>query len=723
MRNWFLALATTVSAILGNIIASWIDQQYGLSNEGRIGLTSGLFCISILFPLLISKGAHIPGSFAFHRAVYLYDLGHAEVLARWTTRFTLLQLGRGPRYLRSAEVLQQGERRDLVDFLVSSLRSHGLSGRRILVLGEPGCGKTTAMERLTLELARASIRRFGFSGPIPVLLRPSDYHIGQTPQDMLRTGLGNWVKGSTRRVLISDDAIQRLLESSQLVLLCDAVDEISGENRAAFLARLASFGQAGGLAHISVIATCRTRQDPEYALSDYETYSILDLSDDAIVEFVRIYSADNHLEPETIYERLRAGGFLEPAALGRNPFWLVRLIEVGTEMTSRSGILRTAAQQALSKELAKAAHSERRWSRPSTLPPDQCVSECLHALAQMALDMDLRRNLSRKAADQSVHVWLATRPWPSADALLSERQILEMSRDAGLLRPASDPIEFSHRLVQEYFTAQGLFDHPDILDARLSDYIREEGRWEVLAIHAGMLSDGGSQLVRNILSVDRSPKGLACALATRLGDAQSAEGSVDSDLLIPLRDNLAAENSLDSRLRQSLIAFLRVGFDAAAAFLGQLLADTVPAVRIHTCELLGHAEAPEALRLLVYIALDDPDECVGNAAIDALATMERQRIIWSIIRRLYSSSERVRERGARVLSRIGCSEAVNYLLECDLSAEVAGEALAQCAVGKLGRLLIALACDDHACTAPRSSRYRWQRGPAGGRCPRARVSG
>ena len=89
--------------------------------------------------------------------------------------------------------------------------------------------------------------------------------------------------------------------------------------------------------------------------------------------------------------------FSSPRLLGRNPFWLVRLIEVGTEMTSRSGILRTAAQQALSKELAKAAHSERRWSRPSTLPPDQCVSECLHALAQMALDMDLRRNLSRKA--------------------------------------------------------------------------------------------------------------------------------------------------------------------------------------------------------------------------------------------------------------------------------------------------------------------------------------
>lgn len=292
MRILILALLGIISGLFGNIVATWIDGQWGLSTPGRIGITLIIFSVVVISLILLEVGIRIPGHLAFHRFWYLYALTHTEVLARWKTRFATLHLGRGPRYVDSVEVLDQGERRDLVELLYHAVTRRHSDNRHILILGEPGCGKSTALERLALKLASYSLGRMGLIGPIPVLIQGRDLMETPTIEAILGSALKRWTRGSTRKILTKPESVRRLADSPRLVFLFDALDEITGPRRDKVLNILASLSSTAGSAHVSSIVSCRTRQDPEHALPNYQTYSILDLSDDAVMAFIRIYGID-----------------------------------------------------------------------------------------------------------------------------------------------------------------------------------------------------------------------------------------------------------------------------------------------------------------------------------------------------------------------------------------------------------------------------------------------
>ncbi len=697
MRRHVLVIVAALSGLLANIIATWADREYALSQPDHIGIILGTFLVVLCITLLLDAGVRLPRQEAYHRFWYLYRLSQSEILKRWATRFAPLHLRRSTRYIAATEVLEDGERRELVQVLTSAIRENSRTGAHILVLGEPGSGKSTAMERLTLELADASVRKLGLRGSIPVLIRATDIEAGDSLITMIKRALEKDTSGASRTVLTSSDTIQHFIDGRRLVVLFDALDELSGERRESALRALRAPVQTAGLAHISVIVTCRTRQDPGSALPNYDTYSILEMSDDAVIEFIRIYARDH--QPEAVYEDLRSRGFLEVGGLGRNPFWLERLVEVDSRSPTRSGIMNMATRQALRNEVTKPAGVQREWAVPANVSPDRYIEECEYVLARLAMTMDLERTINLTDARRLVLDCMHERA-PLLGVALTPEQIIELARDAGVLRvigPVGERrVEYRHRIAQEYFAARGLHSAGLALGESLSSFITESSRWQVLAMFAGMLSPSEREkLIRDILTMDRSSRGLACAIATYVGDNNSPSPALERDLHNALRESLSLEGSIDSQLERSLHQFLAVGYDAAANFLGVMLADSQPIVRAHICYLLSASEAPEASRWLAYGGLDDRDESVAEAAITALGQLG-SRAVWPAIRQLSSNLERVRRRAVRVLEKLESPEATNYLLDADVPDEQAGRALAKCSKRRVGRLLIAAALGDKA---------------------------
>jgi hypothetical protein len=166
-RVAFVVLLTAASGLLANMLAPVIDSQLGLTKQPFLSVTLAAFIGVLLVSVLLASGVPTPGAFWFQRWRYLTTLSHSSRLTPWSTRFAPLHVRRGrPNYI-AAEVLSQGERRDLVQFVLERVFTDPARARTILILGEPGCGKTTAIERLTLELAKKRRWAFGFGGFVP----------------------------------------------------------------------------------------------------------------------------------------------------------------------------------------------------------------------------------------------------------------------------------------------------------------------------------------------------------------------------------------------------------------------------------------------------------------------------------------------------------------------------------------------------------------------------
>jgi HEAT repeat protein/energy-coupling factor transporter ATP-binding protein EcfA2 len=698
MRLVLLALLSVVLNLLGNVLASWADAQWGLTQPSRIVVSVASFVLALVALIVLEVGAPVPGSIAFHRFAYLFDLSRSRSLRIWATGFARLHIGKGPRYVASAEVWTEGERRDLIALLSKELTRRKQEGKRILVLGEPGCGKSTALERLALELAMHSVRRAGLRGPLPVLFRATDFQAGQDLRKVLESAILLWAKPTTGRILTTPHFLGRLLGSPRLVLLCDGLDELSGERRDQLLAQLDAVSRVRGLAQVSVVTTCRTRQDPDQALGLYESYSILELSDEAVLSFVEIYASA--AEPtEAVFDRLLHGDFLDTGGLGRNPFWLKRLLEASTLAQTRSGILFDTSRKALSAELQKPRSSKRSWRRPAELSEEQIVEECQRALGRLAAGLAGGRTLARDRARSLLAAFLGERARTlGLQHELFPDQVLELARDAGLFHGQPDPVSFGHRIVQEFYVALDILHGGPLPDEALRRLVGEPGQWTTLALYAGLLPVGAREdLVRSVLTT-AAPSALACAIAVFIENRSVGPSPLAEELQEALGEALSWEEEPDLQLQTSLRELLAIGHDRGAEFMGRLFSDPFPEVRVRLCRLLALSEAPAALRLLATLGLDDRDEEVGEAAVAALVACGK-RAVWPLLRQLADpepgpAGQRLRDRAARALGELRAPEAVRWLLRCPGDDREMSEHLASCAHGRSGRLLVGLAFGD-----------------------------
>jgi NAD(P)-dependent dehydrogenase (short-subunit alcohol dehydrogenase family) len=122
------------------------------------------------------------------------------------------------------------------------------AGRMLLILGEPGAGKTTTL----LTLARECVERAERdpAAPVPVVLNLSSWTDSRPFRDWLAGEL------SEEYIGVGKALARRWLDDQRLLLLLDGLDEVAEDRRAACVQALHDFVEEHGVPGLAVC--CRT---------------------------------------------------------------------------------------------------------------------------------------------------------------------------------------------------------------------------------------------------------------------------------------------------------------------------------------------------------------------------------------------------------------------------------------------------------------------------------
>ena len=156
------------------------------------------------------------------------------------------------------------------------------AGGALLILGEPGGGKTTML----LDLARALITRTTHDPhhPVPVVINLASWSGKYASLD------GWLVQELNEKYLIPKKIAQTWIDNDQLLLLLDGLDEVRSERQSACVSAINQFRQDHGLTQLAVCSR----------LTEYE----------ALTEPLRLEQAVvlQPLAPDQIHAYLEAGG-------------------------------------------------------------------------------------------------------------------------------------------------------------------------------------------------------------------------------------------------------------------------------------------------------------------------------------------------------------------------------------------------------------------------------
>jgi hypothetical protein len=199
----------------------------------------------------------------------LKDVGHTLALEAQSGAL-IDQESATERVEQNTEALRQGALQPTINLIEAGhserlsdgfLKSQGNADmQRLLILGNPGAGKSVVLTKLALEMVRAAQDKPGapvnVQKSIPVLLNLAGW--GASKQN-----LEDWIATETAQVYgLGSGAVKYHLQRNDLALLLDGLDELNEADQAKCVTeinKLINGGQSGNLA-ISVIVCSRARE-------------------------------------------------------------------------------------------------------------------------------------------------------------------------------------------------------------------------------------------------------------------------------------------------------------------------------------------------------------------------------------------------------------------------------------------------------------------------------
>jgi formylglycine-generating enzyme required for sulfatase activity len=292
-----------------------------------------------------------------------------------------------------------------------------------VILGEPGAGKTTTLQKIAYDSAAARLTTG--SGQIPFLVHLSQQD-ERAPFDFLSA---EWQQ---RTGTDFGDA----LAAGRVLLLLDGINELPREERPARLKAWRLFAEEYAACDPCVFTSREKDYQSELNLPRVR---IEPLDDARIADYLSRNQAEGLADLlDDPHTRLRE--------MARNPFYLLLLTHAyksnRRDMANRGGLLNWFVAQLFARE--------ERMAHPHWLPP-AVQSAALSRLAFRMQEQGESTALPHKAAlailPRQVELEGEELPTPPSD-------LLRLARAATLLDPNTAPdVRFYHHLLQEYFAA------------------------------------------------------------------------------------------------------------------------------------------------------------------------------------------------------------------------------------------------------------------------------
>jgi formylglycine-generating enzyme required for sulfatase activity len=363
----------------------------------------------------------------------------------------------------------------------------------IILLGDPGGGKTTALDMIALSLAQAGLTAGNNEPPmLPIPLRLSEYEPGMDFEEFIIQGWSGSLVGDHWDASDLAANLHGYLDDGRLFFLLDAMNEMPREGyteRVVHLRQFIDHWQAKGN---RFMVTCRVLDYSE-ELQGLQRIEIMPLSDVQIQLFImsEITSGDRtsevlwglYLGAQTEEERdriliqldaeLKRTGLIQQwetlqralvpegasddsglLEMARNPYLLTVIIDVflaeGSLNLTRSQLMGSFVNIQLN------------WARSKVSSPDWLDTTVQQeSLAVLAFETQRRTRFGTVVRTDQVKAVMPqlVQPdpnWPPVPA--PPEKVLNLAASANIIEMPADrsTVRFYHQLLQEYFAARSL---------------------------------------------------------------------------------------------------------------------------------------------------------------------------------------------------------------------------------------------------------------------------
>lgn len=440
--------------------------------------------------------------------------------------FTTLDVPAEMEMKQAAGKTSEPERRERIPALKAFGRREN---ERLVLLGQPGSGKSTLVNYLALCLSGAGLQKEeanlkslsdqGWSLPalMPIRVVLREYAAKGSSK---KQTLWGFIETSLRKDGLANcvEPLSRHLKEQGGILLLDGLDEVpdAREHRERLREGILQFARDFPKARVIITSRPYAYQDPNWQLPGFKQTTLLDFSPEQIDSYIdRWYDVAAPLDPNLGAERARQYAAQLRDQVKRNvnlqelaPRPLLLALMVSLHRWRGGGLLPERREQLYDESVNLLLDL---WQRPKLLLDEHGNphGEERNALQELGIDATaLRRALSKLAfeahRDQAEAAnTTADIPHEKLVAALHQavpkekRDKVPYQRIAGYVRDRAGLLEdrgediygFPHRTFQEYLAAMYLKDQPDFPD-NIVRLVREDPvRWREATLLAGNSTD------------------------------------------------------------------------------------------------------------------------------------------------------------------------------------------------------------------------------------------
>jgi|GEM_PF-3765865 len=490
--------------------------------------------------------------------------------------------------------------------------------QRTILLGEPGSGKTTSLEKLCLEYARQFYQNPNNNQTVPIIIRLSGY-MGDLFQ-IIRSSLTS--TGSIKLRIDSSNTIDQFLQKEKLLLLFDGLNEIGKKWRDSIISQLLQFMNLYPT-HRYIISS-RPQDDlwrmiPAREIVPNLVIQPIDYED--AIQYLTLHLGEKvgRLAYGEVVNRVRS--------LLRLPLvlWMFKEEILRTKISlenknieiTKSRIREFKIVPQNRGEMYKRFMNRFLISERTKIFTNQTTRESIKeiVLSNLALEMQVQKTLSFPLQEAIQNI--------SSSLSIFQGEILPLSilneiQQSGLL-VGDDYLSFSHQTFQEFFSAIALCKSSSI--KTINQYINDSWWSETFIFLSGILGVDNLEKFNMILRLIADVDPFLAAKCFLEGKSSTEGRSILQKRLSPM---LESQNWFDRKNAAEILGL--IGDSSIVSPLSKLLDDSSGDVRWQAATSLINIPGKEAESALIK-ALQDPGWATRARAAEALGHMKATRAI------------------------------------------------------------------------------------------------